>query len=602
MQNVLDNELDAQITEEEVRKAIFKQKNNKASGPDEISAEIIKSSYIVVSTYLVSIFNNLFNTSEYPESWSLGYIVPIFKGGDPKMAKNYRGITLNNILAKIYSQILLNRLNTWSEKYEKISECQFGYQKGKSTTDCIFILHSIIAKVLNSGQKLYSIFIDYEKAYDKVNRLFLWQKLLNENVSSKITKALKAMYSSVRSVIKHNKNVSSCINSYLGVKQGDPCSSLLFMMFINDIISNINTELNGIFSIDELNIFLILYADDQVLFATSPESLQSMLHDIETYCNTWRLKINVEKTKVLIFEKNNRHTNYDFYLYGEKLEVVTSFKYLGVYFFKNGNWHRTQKCIAEHASKAMHRLFSIFNSYEFKTNEKCRLFDSLVSSVLNYASEVWGYNDGKDIEIIHIKFLRKVLGVNKSTNLIGLYGELGRIPLYIMRKVNMVRYWIKLLRSNENKITKQVYQMLRQDANNNISYNKLNWASHIKSILETLGLSNFWTTQDMINQENCNSVLSVIKQRILDQYKQSWYSDINNSQRLISYSRFKHNFELEAYLDNIKDRKLKIALSRFRLSSHKLEIERDRYRNIPRSERKCKFCTQNIIENEYNFC
>ena len=127
----------------------------------------------------------------------------------------------------------------------------------------------------------------------------------------------------------------------------------------------------------------------------------------------------------------------------------------------------------------------------------------------------------------------------------------------------MVRYWIKLLRSNENKITKQVYQMLRQDANNNIYYNKLNWAFHIKSILETLGLSNFWTTQDMINQENCNSVLSVIKQRILDQYKQSWYSDINNSQRLISYSRFKHNFELEAYLDNIKDRKLKIALSRF---------------------------------------
>lgn len=152
-----------------------------------------------------------------------------------------------------------------------------------------------------------------------MNRLFLWQKLLNENVSSKITKALKAMNSSVRSVIKLNKNVSNCINSYLGVKQGDPCSSLLFMMFINDIISNINAELNGIFSIDELNIFLFLYADDQVLFAASPESLQSMLHDIETYCNTWGLKINIEKTKVLIFENSNRHTNYDFYLYGEKI-------------------------------------------------------------------------------------------------------------------------------------------------------------------------------------------------------------------------------------------------------------------------------------------
>ena len=99
-------------------------------------------------------------------------------------------------------------------------------------------------------------------------------------------------------------------------------------------------------------------------------------------------KINIEKTKVLIFEKGTRHTNYDFYLYNEKLETVKSFKYLGVYFFKNGNWSRTQKCIAEHASKAMHRLFSVFNQYEFKTNEKCKLFDTLVSSILNHSSEI----------------------------------------------------------------------------------------------------------------------------------------------------------------------------------------------------------------------
>ena len=74
------------------------------------------------------------------------------------------------------------------------------------------------------------------------------------------------------------------------------------MMFIHDVISNINTKMNGIVSIGELYIFLVLYADDQVLYATSPESLQSMLHDIGSYCNTRGLKLNVEK-KVLIFEK-----------------------------------------------------------------------------------------------------------------------------------------------------------------------------------------------------------------------------------------------------------------------------------------------------------
>ena len=94
-------------------------------------------------------------------------------------------------------------------------------------------------------------------------------------------------------------------------------------------------------------------------------------------------------------------------------------------FFKNGHWNGSQKHIADHASKALHRLFSILYQYEFKTVEKCKLFDILVASVLNYASEVWWMNDGKDIEIIHIctKFLRKILCVNKSTNLVGLYRE-----------------------------------------------------------------------------------------------------------------------------------------------------------------------------------
>ena len=87
------------------------------------------------------------------------------------------------------------------------------------------------------------------------------------------------------------------------------------MMFVNDIISNINTDLQGIFSIDEVQLFLILYADDQVLFSTSPTTLQQMLNDVETYCNAWGLKINVSKTKVLIFEKGGRHTNYNFFLY-----------------------------------------------------------------------------------------------------------------------------------------------------------------------------------------------------------------------------------------------------------------------------------------------
>lgn len=77
---------------------------------------------------------------------------------------------------------------------------------------------------------------------------------------------------------------------------------------------------------------MLLYADDAVLFARSPEALQSILTDLERYCRIWGLKINTSKTKTMIFEKG-RHTTFDFYLNNTKLEVVSSFKYLGMHFF-----------------------------------------------------------------------------------------------------------------------------------------------------------------------------------------------------------------------------------------------------------------------------
>jgi len=104
---------------------------------------------------------------------------------------------------------------------------------------------------------------------------------VSEQVSLKLAKALKAMYSTVRAVIKRNGEISECIYLYLGVKQGDSCSALLFMMFVNDILENINTDLPAIFTFNELQLLLILYADDQVLFVSSPKSLQLMLNYIK---------------------------------------------------------------------------------------------------------------------------------------------------------------------------------------------------------------------------------------------------------------------------------------------------------------------------------
>ncbi|XP_060567678.1 uncharacterized protein LOC132726376 [Ruditapes philippinarum] len=232
--NLIDEDLDAEINECELREAIFSQNNNKSPGYDKLTCEIFKAAYDIMSPLLLKLYNRLFINSEYPKVWGEGIITPVFKKGDVNDAKNYRGITLINILAKIYSQILLNRLSKWSIKHDKICSEQFGFQKGKSVSDCIFIFHAVISNVLNSGNKLYCIFVDYEKCFDKIDRSFLWQKLIAENISTRFVKAMKSMYTTVKSCVRYNSTYSDFFNSHIGLKQVVPRSPLFFVFFVND--------------------------------------------------------------------------------------------------------------------------------------------------------------------------------------------------------------------------------------------------------------------------------------------------------------------------------------------------------------------------------
>jgi hypothetical protein len=218
-----------------------------------------------------------------------------------------------------------------------------------------------------------------------------------------------------------------------------------------------------------------------------------------------------------------------------------------------------------------------------------------VGSILNYNAAVWGNHDSKDIELVHCKFLRKVLNVKKSTNLDGLYGELGRYPMKISRQLIMIKYWTKIIKST-NPLIRTVYNMLEMDTNSGNSYSGLNWAHQIKSILYNIGLQYMWDEHQVLEISYIH-----IKQRILDVYKQTCHTSINNSSRLTSYSLFKHEFKLEKYLSCISDKKYQIALTKLRLSSHDLAIETGRYTNIDRQFRICRQCNMGFIENEYHF-
>jgi len=107
--------LDRPFTEDEVKRAIFAQNNSKSPGPDTINAKMLKNTFNILSQFLLCLFNKLLSKGEYPSTWGHGIIVPIFKSGDPTEAKHYRGITLTNIIAKIYLTLLSNRLSHWAK-------------------------------------------------------------------------------------------------------------------------------------------------------------------------------------------------------------------------------------------------------------------------------------------------------------------------------------------------------------------------------------------------------------------------------------------------------------------------------------------------------
>ena len=138
--------------------------------------------------------------------------------------------------------------------------------------------------------------------------------------------------------------------------------------------------------------------------------------------------------------------------------------------------------------------------------------------------------------------------------------------------------------------------MLKRDADDNNNYKNLNWAYHVKYTLSEIGMTNLW-----LNQNGSNFLYKTIEQRITDIFKQKWYSNINNSSRLESYSIYKHSFQREKCLKCISIDKFRIALSKLRLSSHYLAIELGRHLNIQRENRPCPNCNQNVVENEHHF-
>ena len=189
-----------------------------------------------------------------------------------------------------------------------ISENQAGFRKGYSTVDNIFVLHALIDLYFSFGKKLYCTFMDFKKAFDTVWRTGLWRKLQNCEIKGKCFKIIYNMYNDIKSCVQYNGSQSEFFPMSYRCTSRRKKNFFLFSIFLNDL-EDFFRQLDGepLKIIQEklenelhifYKIFVILYADDTVILSETKEGMQQALDIFESYCEIWRLQVNVAKTKL----------------------------------------------------------------------------------------------------------------------------------------------------------------------------------------------------------------------------------------------------------------------------------------------------------------
>ena len=244
--------------------------------------------------------------------------------------------------------------------------------------------------------------------------------------------------------------------------------------------------------------------------------------------------------------------------------------------------------------KALNCLLYNTKKYCLKPKVLCQLFDALVGSILSFSSEVCGFGKCKEIERIHLKFYKTLLKVKSSTCNMGVYGELGRYPLYISRYARNIKFWCGI-NETDNILINTLYDSLPKDCR----MGKKNWASNVKTLLDNFGFSYVWDNPFTVNLKSFHLIF---RERVIDVFKQEWFNKISLSGSLTLYKNFKQSFGIENYLDVLPS-KLRIHISKLRLSAHQLRIETGRYaRNrLERALRLCTICDKSDIEDENHF-
>ena len=503
---------------------------------------------------------------------------------------------------------MLDRLTEFIDIKKLISPNQIGFMKKMGTSDHVFLLQTIVEKVVKKEKnKLYVVFIDFKKAYDTVNRNRLFNKLKKLGINGTFMQNIEAMYKRTEYCIKLKGGHSPPIVSNLGLKQGCPLSPMLFNLYIDDIKEIYDDQCEPV-TLQSTKLSHFLYADDLVILSRSKEGLQRCLDKTHLYSKTNLLTISVKKSKSMVFNARGKFLRVTFYIGDENIEPVQEFCYLGVDFKCSGTVKHAANILNEKGIiKALRPLLNVIARFKIPIKTAIKLFHTYISPIITYNTENLSQFSDNDIvkyknnhifesttkskiDTSHRKLLKFIMGVSKSCPNLAIYGDTGEIPLSLKCYRMTLNYWHRVTNMSNDALVK--IALLE-----NISL-RTNWIVTIEKLINTLNLAD-----KIVNP----SKFKRATQESLEKSWKTWWKrtlDDPSISRLTFYREIKDEYGYEEYLNitNFLHRKL---ISKLRCSDHVLEIEKERHKPANtrkrKEERLCIYCNNGEIEDEKHF-
>ncbi len=556
---------------------------------------MLKHSSFKLKDAILKLFNLVLKSGHFPEIWKENLITPIFKRGEKYDPNNYRGITVSSNLGKLFCSIINDRLVQFIQEHKLLDNCQIGFMPKQRTSDHIYTLHTLIQKHVQQKKqgKIFGCFIDFQKAFDSVWRNGLFLKLIESGIGGRTYDIIKDIYNGNKCCVKINDKRTDYFSQTKGVRQGCSLSPTLFNIYINELASALDKSSCPGLTLEGREIKCLLYADDLLL--PHEEGLHQSLSILEKYSKDWALPINMEKSKIMIFQKKPRLADkkYEFKIGETILNHVTCYNYLGLTISASGQFNTAIKDLTDKARRARRSIRRPLIKFSPPIKLWIKIFDSIIKPILLYGCEIWGLKfkqnyeswDKNPVEIFHLEFCKNILGIHRNAPNLGCRAELGRFPLLSEIQKRAAKFWFHLSDTPTDSYHHSAFTYRQKHPESDpmhylVEKHQLNSTIRCKhsKVKET----------ETITQE---------------EYIHDWQQKVTQVKKLTYFHSIKSDYKLAPYLSIIKGYGQRKLLTKYRLSEHSLCVEMGRHKQSwrPRELRLCSHCTDRLIEDELHF-